>query len=114
MNELVNTILIKTEIERFRSSIEKFNSQTAIQNMRMLRLTYAITFLTFVMLIAVGAQLYISVFKPTLDTSKEVALKQTPETVTLKPKQEPPLTPKIEKKYNKSLNRIGAKDAPPG
>ena len=59
MSNLVETSLISNSVNKLRASIEEFNSQTAIQNKRMLQLTSIITILTLVMLFAVGAQVYI-------------------------------------------------------
>lgn len=61
MADIVNAVIVKGAVDELRASIVEFNTQTAKQNRRMLQLTFVITILTLVMLVAVGAQIYLSV-----------------------------------------------------
>ena len=53
--------VINNEIKKLRASIEENNEQTALQNKRMYNLTWAIAFLTLVMLGAVIIQIYLTI-----------------------------------------------------
>ncbi len=81
IENLVSANLIKQEINEFRSSIENFNSKTTVQNKRMLQLTYVIAALTFVMSIAVGTQIYLSIknekYNPTQTEVSNTVLEKT-------------------------------------
>ena len=61
MADIVNAVIVKGAVDELRASIVEFNTQTARQNKRMLQLTFVITILTLVMLIAVGAQIYLAI-----------------------------------------------------